>query len=257
MVTKQKFVVIIFQEELDQMSDFLVLKSTEEQKEDGVEHPVDTAFIDDRDGMPMLKAIFDVHHFKADEVQLSVEDGHLTLLAQCLEDRESAVFKKTMIRKIEIPKYVDHKMMHCDLSPDGLLTIEMPFHLPPQKRPIGPSVVPIYNDGNGHRKIRLTFMIGPDFTMDDVKVERNGQKLTVHASYDAEIGLYGSQVTQRQLHKEFRLPDFITVESVEHSLSDDGQLFVDIELKADPLFKCQVTTEDLSPSSEDLDQTEL
>ena len=56
------------QEELDQMSEFLVLKSTEEQKEEGVDEPVDTAFIEDRDGMPILKASFDVHHFKADEV---------------------------------------------------------------------------------------------------------------------------------------------------------------------------------------------
>jgi len=50
------------------MSEFLVLKSTEEQKEDGVDEPVDTAFIEDRDGMPILKASFDVHHFKTDEV---------------------------------------------------------------------------------------------------------------------------------------------------------------------------------------------
>ena len=34
-----------WQEELDDMSEFLLLKSTEEQKEEGVEHPVDTAFI--------------------------------------------------------------------------------------------------------------------------------------------------------------------------------------------------------------------
>jgi len=56
------------QEELDQMSEFLVLKSTEEQREEGVDEPVDTAFIEDRDGMPILKASFDVHHFKPDEV---------------------------------------------------------------------------------------------------------------------------------------------------------------------------------------------
>ena len=34
-----------WQDELDEMSEFLLLKSTEEQKEEGVEHPVDTAFI--------------------------------------------------------------------------------------------------------------------------------------------------------------------------------------------------------------------
>ena len=129
------------------------------------------------------------------QVQLSVEDGQLTLLAQCFDDRESAVFKKTMIRKLDLPKYVDHKMLHCDLSKEGVLTIEMPFHLPPQRRPQGPSVVPIVNEVDGTRKIRLAFMIGPDFTADDVKIEKNGQHLVVTASYDAEIGVYGFQVT--------------------------------------------------------------
>ena len=32
------------------MSEFLVLKSVEEQKEEGVERPVDTAYVEDRDG---------------------------------------------------------------------------------------------------------------------------------------------------------------------------------------------------------------
>lgn len=50
------------------MSEFLVLKSTEEQKDEGVQHPVDTAYIEDRDGMPIMKAVFDVHHFRPDEV---------------------------------------------------------------------------------------------------------------------------------------------------------------------------------------------
>lgn len=240
-----------WQEELDQMSDFLVLKSTEEQKDDGVEQPVDTAYIDDRDGMPMLKAVFDVHHFKPEEVQLSVEDGQLTLLAQCFDDRESAVFKKTMIRKLDLPKYVDHKMLHCDLSKEGVLTIEMPFHLPPQRRPQGPSVVPIVNEVDGTRKIRLAFMIGPDFTADDVKIEKNGQHLVVTASYDAEIGVYGFQVTQREFRKELRLPQHCDVERVDHSLTPEGKLYVDLTLKNGKPYKCEVTTEELPVNAED------
>ena len=35
----------IWQEELDTMSEFLVIKSTEEQREEGVERLVDTAFV--------------------------------------------------------------------------------------------------------------------------------------------------------------------------------------------------------------------
>jgi HSP20 family molecular chaperone IbpA len=133
--------------------------------------------------------------FNTFQVQLSVEDGQLILLAQCLEDRDNAVFKKTMIRKIDLPQYVDQKMIHCDLTSEGVLHVEMPFHLPPQRRPVGPSVVPIV-DVDGSRRIRLAFNIGPDFTDDDIKIERNDRTLSISAAYDAEIGLYGAEVCQ-------------------------------------------------------------
>ena len=127
-------------------------------------------------------------------MQLSVDGGQLVLVAQCLDDRESAVFKKTMIRKLDLPKHVDHKLLHCRLADDGVLHVEMPFHLPPQRRPVGPSVVPVVSELDGSRRIRMAFMLGPDFTADDVRVERAGRTLSICAGYDAEIGLYGSQV---------------------------------------------------------------
>jgi len=128
------------------------------------------------------------------QVQISVDGGQLVLIAQCLDDREGAVFKKTMIRKVDLPKHVDHKLLHCQLTDEGVLHVEMPFHLPPQRRPVGPSVVPVVSDVDGAQRIRMSFMIGPDFTADDVRVERNGRTLSICAGYDAEIGLYGSQV---------------------------------------------------------------
>jgi len=72
----------------------------------------------------------------------------------------------------------------------------MPFHLPPQRRPVGPSVVPVVSERDGSRRIRMSFMLGPDFTADDVRVERHGRTLSIRAGYDAEIGLYGSQVSR-------------------------------------------------------------
>jgi len=94
------------------MSDFLVIKSTEEQLAEGVESPVDTAYIDDRDGLPILKAVFDIHHFHPDDVRLTVEnisssdesDGgeasqqrQLVLFAQLTDDsRECSLFKKVL-----------------------------------------------------------------------------------------------------------------------------------------------------------------
>ena len=57
------------------------------------------------------------------------------------------------------------------------------------------------------------------------------------------------QVTQRQLKKELRLPEFANVDHVEHRLDDDGRLVVDIVLTNDGPYKCHVTTKDLSPTS--------
>ena len=44
-----------WQDELDVMSEFLLLKTTEEQKDEGAVVPVDTAFIDDREGMKICR----------------------------------------------------------------------------------------------------------------------------------------------------------------------------------------------------------
>jgi len=56
-------------------------------------------------------------------------------------------------------------------------------------------------------------------------------------------------VTQRQLKKELKLPEFANVDRVEHRLKDDGKLVVDIVLTNEGPYKCHVTTQDLSPTS--------
>lgn len=229
------------------MSDFLVLKSTETQKAEGVVHPVDTAYIDDRDGMPILKAVFDVSQFRPEDVHLDASDDQLVLIARGTDDsRECSIFRKTMIRRLDLPKFVEAKMMHCELSKDGVLTVEMPFHLPAQRRPPGPSVVPIVTDDDGRRKIRFSAHIGPDFTADDVQVALlDGNQLQMTAFYDAEIGYYGSQVTQRRLQRTFRLPQSVKVDAVHHSLSPDGFLKFEIVLVKEGPYKWEVTTEEL------------
>ena len=94
---------------MEELSDFLVIKSTEEQRAEGVESPVDTAYMDDRDGLPILKAVFDIRHFRPNDVTLTVEntsgggDGggsqrQLVLFAQLTDDsRECSTFKKVYI----------------------------------------------------------------------------------------------------------------------------------------------------------------
>ena len=110
--SKNEDAVIVLQKDLEEMSDFLVIKSTEEQRAEGVQSPVDTAYVDDRDGLPILKAVFDIHHFRPDDVTLTVEttsggggggdesddrapQRQLVLFAQLTDDsRECSLFKK-------------------------------------------------------------------------------------------------------------------------------------------------------------------
>lgn len=77
-----------------------------------------------------------------------------------------------------------------------VLTVEMPFHLPLQRKPRGPSVVPIISDEGEKKKIRLTFPVGLDFVEEDltVSLDENKKCLTVEASCEASQGLNASQV---------------------------------------------------------------
>ena len=63
-------------------NEFLTIKSTEQQIKEGVERPVDTAFVEEQNGELILKAVFDVHHFKPEEVTLTV---CFTYFAFCCE----------------------------------------------------------------------------------------------------------------------------------------------------------------------------
>lgn len=62
-----------FQDETTAKSEFLLIKSSEEQllAEDSGS-PVDTVYVAERDGLPILRAVFDVHHFHPDEVTIKL-----------------------------------------------------------------------------------------------------------------------------------------------------------------------------------------
>ena len=92
----------------------------------------------------------------------------MKLKAQCLDDDESAVYRKTILRTIDLPELADVDSLTYDIDDDGILTAQMPLHLPQRSEP-PPGVVPIVVN-NGRRSIRLQFLVGSDFTMDDVKV---------------------------------------------------------------------------------------
>ncbi|ESO09886.1 hypothetical protein HELRODRAFT_190314 [Helobdella robusta] len=238
-----------WQIDLEEMSEFLVIKSTEEQKQDGVSELIDTAFIDDRDGLPVLKAVFDLHHFQTDDVTVEIENDQLLLVAQCNDDsRECSFFRKTMIRRLDLPKYVETRQLKCYLSPTNILTLEMPFHLPAQKKPSGPGIVPIEYDSLGRRKIKLRVPIGKEFVSDEVEVNMtDGQHLTIKACYNEEVGHYGSEITRRCIDKTFKLPDKLIgkVEAVDYYLAADGTLNIEIYLKKEQSYKCQISREEI------------
>jgi len=78
----------------------------------------------------------------------------------------------------------------------------------------------------------------------------------VTAVYEAEIGHYGTEVTQHRLRRVFRLPDVsLEWDSVKHSLGDDGQLYIEIQLKPMLPYKCDMTTEELQVASDAADES--
>ena len=178
------------------------------------------------------------------DVKVGVTETTLLIDAQAWEDIITRRCRKTMLRRVEIPDHVDPRNTSCQLTPEGILEIMMPFHFGPQRRPEGPSVFPIMQDSLGRRRLRLVDYIGSEFTVDDVKVVTRGHKLIIEASYGAEIGKYGEFVSERQIKKEYALPSLLRdIDDVNTILLPDGRLFVDVVLKKrDKRFSYQISS---------------
>ena len=144
--------------------------------------------------------------------------------------REDKLYRKKIIRTLNLPKFVDPKMMRCEMSEQGIVTIEMPFHLPPVRKPIGPNVYQILTHGDGRRKICLAFNIDRHFTSEDVSVVTEGQRLSIRASGAVIYDEHGEEMPGRVLKKEYNFPDYIQVDTVSHEFSD-GKLTIDVFLK--------------------------
>ena len=147
---------------------------------------------------------------------------------------------------MDLPDHADPRNTYVHITKSGNLHIELPFHLPPQPKPVGPNVFRILEDAQGNRKIRLVVDIGAEFTCDDVTVEASGRKLLVVAGYDAELGKYGVEKQQRQFRRQYELPSHICVESSDSALSPDGRLFIELTLRHEPPIRCNVTTQELT-----------
>jgi HSP20 family molecular chaperone IbpA len=201
-----------------------------------------------------LQAVFDAHYFQASDIDIRVENWELIVQARNTETRDDREFIKTMIRRIKLPSHVDPKNIRSHLSRKGILTVEMPFHLPPQRRPHGPNVFPIIHDADGRRKIRLMTEIGAEFSNDDVTIETNGRTLQVVAAYNEDVGKYAQQVNTRELKREFTLPEHVKVDCMRSSLAPDGRLHIEIILQEEPPYTCEVSAEEID--SEDVNGEE-
>jgi len=62
------------------MRSFLVQKSTAQQLREGVERPVDTAYVENDGGSLMLKAVFDVQHFRPEEIEIKVDIRSISII---------------------------------------------------------------------------------------------------------------------------------------------------------------------------------
>ena len=233
-----------WKQELMEMGDeFLLMKPSQEN----LENKTDTAYIENKDGLPVLKATFDMKHFKREDIKVRIEDGHIVVEAKHTDDIDDKNYTKTMIRKVEIPKFADEKMMHCNLNSEGELIIELPFHLPPERKPKGPGVVPIYDTHDGRKKIRIVLKIGPEFTEEDINIDIQGQRLIITAGYNEELGRYGVEKTEREIRKEYKLPEYLEVDEVITRLKE-GILLVEVYLKPIQAFTCKMTAEDIPVS---------
>ena len=71
--------------------------------------------------------------------------------------------------------------------------------------------------------------------------------MCVTAFYAVEVGAKGMEITQRELKKEFRLPEHIHVDEVNYALTKEGMLLVEILLNdIGQAYRCLVTTEDVT-----------
>ena len=56
----------------ESVREFLTMKSTEQQIKEGAAQIVDTATVKEKNGRLMLVAVFDVHHFKPQDISINV-----------------------------------------------------------------------------------------------------------------------------------------------------------------------------------------
>lgn len=227
--------------------EFLPLKSTNEQQDEGSQPVIDSAIVCEFDGLPALRLAFDVRTFRPDDVMIDVTDDRFVLEASGEDEKSVALYRKKMIRKVDLPPCVDSRHLHYEMTSQGHLYVIMPLYLPPQRRPSGLGVAPVVTDPNGQRKIRLSFPLGEEFTSDDVVVKITDEgHLTISAAYHVMCGKYGRQTASREINKELKLPSHMPVERVDHNLSMGGRLFLEITLKKpDQAFRCLLTAEEL------------
>ncbi|XP_046580701.1 major egg antigen-like [Haliotis rubra] len=222
--------------------DFFTLKPSEKRASIIQMDNNKTLFETDSEGRQKFKVRFDVSEFKAEEIQVKVQQSKIIVNARHEEKTSNSTVSREYSRQVDIPSQVDPDKLQCLLSKDGILSIEGPVQnllqrevmLPIQSdttsKPLGvatPVKNPIITEADGSRRLRLQVDVG-EFNPEDIVVKTMDKKLIVHAERQEKM-------TNRTLHKEFNkeydLPDSVDPTTITAYIAEDKQLTIEAPLK--------------------------
>ncbi|CAD5126151.1 DgyrCDS14319 [Dimorphilus gyrociliatus] len=189
-----------------------------------------TAFVSNRNGLPVMTYQFEIEEFDEDSMNLTIEENKLVLEV----DR---TFRKKIIRKVDIPEQVNSKQMFRQV--DGkIIRVEMPLHLPPRNAPCPPGSIPILTSPDGRRVISLQTKLSSDLCEENLKVfidENDKSIVRVRGNYQEMVGERSTHTFKKSISKDFKLQNDLKISSISHSVEND-------------LLKVEITLEDNAES---------
>ena len=254
-------------------NEFFTLKPSENHRGsvDKVDH-LSTVYENDITGR-RFKVRFDVSEFRAEEIQVKVQDNKLSVAAKHEEKSNKSSVSKEYCRSVDIPDDVDQDKLQCVLSKDGILTVDGPVKgtlvirqesiLPiqhsgptspqpnafnqiamvsptPVARPLEiatPVKNPIITEPDGTRKLRLSVDVG-EFKPEEIVVKTAERKLIVHAEHEEKLS---GRTMHKEFNKEYELPESVDQSAITAYIGEEGKLFVEAPLKPQQQKRYSIT----------------
>ena len=86
----------------------------------------------EEDGVKKFKLIFDVSHFKPEEINVKTNKGKVIVEAKHQSKTDNSEAKYEYFREFAIPEGVKIEEMTCKYTEDGSLLVEAPYTPPPK-----------------------------------------------------------------------------------------------------------------------------